>query len=244
MTDYTILHAPRIRLATFAAVLTRAGSPARSAAADVYAGAVAHGVDPAILLAVFLHESGYGTAGVARHTRSWGNLRRSPTYPTPDHCGFAHYPTFEAGGIDTARLLRVYGKNAIRPGRDTSTARTFPYVWAPSADGNRPEAYGAAIVRAVDSYRALDRRLAATPTSSTHVTPYAGTRLRVKASTAASIVDELRAGTTARVAASVAGATYRLPDGRRGSTWVKITAVGGRPLPSPVYSAALLWRPL
>jgi hypothetical protein len=243
MTDYTILHAPRIALRTFAAVLVRAGSPARGAAADAYRSAVAYGVDPAVLLAIFCHESGYGRAGVATRNRSWGNERRAPGYPTVD--GFARFPTWEAGAHNTARLLRVYGKSDIRPGTDTSTVRKLPYVWAPAGDGgNRPASYGDALVRSIRGYLALDATLAGAPVHPTHVTPFEGSRLRAKASTSSAIVRELHSGARARVAATVEGGRYRLPDGRTGTRWHRITALGGDPLPSPVYSAALLWRAL
>lgn len=239
MADYTLLHAPRITARTFAAVLVRAGSPARGAAVDAYRSAVAYGVDPAVLLAVFQHESGYGRAGRATRNRSWGNERTAPGYPTVD--GFARFPTWEAGAANTSRLLRVYGKSAIRRGRDTSTVQLMPYVWAPAADGNRPDAYGDALVRAIRAYIALDRSMTAAPVIPTHRTPYADVRLRATASTAGAIVRELHAGTRARVAATVTGGRYRLPDGRTGNRWHRITAVNGDPLPAPRYSAALLW---
>lgn len=238
-TDYPILAPPTITARTFAAVLTRAGSPARGAALDAYRSAVAYGVDPAVLLAVFSHESSYGRAGRAVGNRSWGNERSAPGYPTSD--GFARFPTWEAGAHNTARLLRVYGKSAIRPGTNTSTVQRMPYVWAPAADGNRPDAYGDALVRSINAYRALDRSLAAAPVHPTHRTPYTDVRLRRAAGTGASIVRVVQAGTRVRVAATVTGGRYRLPDGRTGTRWHKITALGGDPLATPLWSAALLW---
>lgn len=157
MTDYAILAPPRIRAATFARILRDAGSPAAASAAASYAAIVAAGVDPALELAVFQHESTYGRAGIAKVNRSWGNLRRSPSYPTVS--GFVRYPTWQAGAADCARLLAVYGRNQIRPGTKTSTAQTFPFVWAPTADGNAPDRYGDAIVAAITRYVAVDRAL-------------------------------------------------------------------------------------
>ena len=235
--DYTILAAPRISRRTFAGILERADSPAASSARDAYDAAVAYGVDPAVLLAVFRHESGYGRAGVARSSRSWGNLRRSPWYPTVD--GFARYPTWEAGAKDTARLLRVYGKNQIRPGRNTSTCQTFPYVWAPSGDGNRPDAYGDALVRYINGYRALE---AGKPpaTHPTHRTPYADVVLRTAATAAGVRARTVPAGTRATVTGSVAGARWEW-NGHTGTRWLRVVALNGTALPRPLYTAPALW---
>jgi len=239
--DYSILSAPRISLRTFAGVLVRAGSPAAGAAEGAYEAAKRYGVDPAVLLAVFQHESNYGRAGVARSSRSWGNLRRSPDYPTRD--GFARYPDWVTGAADTARLLRVYGKNQIRPGKDTSTVERFPYVWAPTADGNAPDSYGDALVRVIRGYIELDRRHAAAPVHPTHKSAYGDVRLRAKPSTAADELRQVPTGTFVR-ATTTAGGRYTLPDGRHGDRWLRITAIGGHALAVPVYSAALLWAKL
>lgn len=148
--DYTILHAPRISKATFAKVLRNAGSPAAPYANRIYDEFVKKGVDPAFALAVYRKESSYGKAGVARWTKGWGNLRTSPNYPSKS--GFAYYPNYIVGAADTARLMRIYGLNQIRPGKKTSTALTFAYVWAPAADNNAPAAYGPQVVKFINEY--------------------------------------------------------------------------------------------
>lgn len=242
-TDYPILAAPRITLATFAEVLHAAGSPAAGAAAHAYAACRSYGVDPAVLLAIFQHESGYGRAGVATADHSWGNERTAPGYIQGPN-GFVRFPTWEAGADDAARLLRVYGKSAIRPGTDTSTVRKLPYVWAPAADHNKPAAYGAALVAAIDGYRALEARLTVVPVHPTHTAPLPYVRVRAQPRLSGAIVAQLNAGATATVTATVKGGAYRLPDGRSGSTWVRLSVLNGRPLSAPLYSAALLWRPL
>src|SRR5438128_5647718 len=122
--DYTILAPPRISPVTFGAVLTAAKSPAAPRAADCFSAITAYGVDPAVALAVFGHESSYGAKGRAVANRSWGNLRTSPNFPSK--AGFVVYPSWVYGANDAARLLAIYGHNAIRPGTNTSTARTFP----------------------------------------------------------------------------------------------------------------------
>lgn len=143
-TDYTILAKPRISLERFAKVLRDAKSPAAGPAAACYAAAVREGVDPAVLLAVFEHESSFGTRGLAVVNKSFGNLR---------HAGrFVRYATWPKGAADCARLLAIYGRNEIRPGTRTDTTQTFPFVWAPRADHNDPDAYGDAITRAIAAW--------------------------------------------------------------------------------------------
>lgn len=139
--DYAILSAPRISAAGFAAVLAGGHSPAAAEAAGCYAAFTAAGVDPTVGLAVFRKESSFGTAGRAVRNKSWGNIRGGTGYPT-DSGHFRIYPSWTVGAMDAARLLGVYGRNAIRPGTRTDSVQTFPYVWAPSSDGNAPDAYG------------------------------------------------------------------------------------------------------
>jgi hypothetical protein len=139
-------------------LLADAGSPAGAEADQAFAAIVAHGVEPALALAVFQHESGFGLKGSAVRHRNWGNLRRSPDFPSDG--GFVTYPDWTAAAGDAARLLAVYGRNAIRPGTRTDSALTFPHVWAPSADGNDPDAYGLAIVGAIRRFVAFDGQLA------------------------------------------------------------------------------------
>jgi hypothetical protein len=155
MADFTILARPRIHEDTFRLILRRHRSPAASEAHRAYAAIVAHGVDPALALAVFQHESSFGRAGAAVPRRNWGNLRRSPSFKSEG--GFVRYPSWSDGAGDAARLLAIYGRNLIRPRRRTSTARTFPHVWAPSSDGNAPTRYGRAIVAAMQGYIAEDQ---------------------------------------------------------------------------------------
>lgn len=146
---YTILHAPRMTAAGFRAVLRRHGSPAAAEAAACYAAIVATGVDPAVALAVFQHESNYGRAGIATRNRSWGNIRNAATHQ------FIRYATWTGGAAGIGRLLALYGRNGIRAGVDTSTTQTFPYVWAPASDGNAPDRYGDAVSALVASWSRL-----------------------------------------------------------------------------------------
>jgi len=144
VTDFTILAAPRISRAGFAQVLEANHSPAAPEASSCYDAYVAAGVDPAVGLAMFRKESTFGKAGRAKTNRSWGNIRHGTKFPTDDK-GFRMYPSWTAGAADTGRLLAIYGRNEIKKNVDTSTVQTFPFVWAPSADGNAPDKYGDAL---------------------------------------------------------------------------------------------------
>jgi hypothetical protein len=145
--DLTLASAPRISASGFRAILLRHASPAAPEAAACYAAFVAKGIDPAVGLAIFQHESGFGLFGVARTNRSWGNVRGAGG-------SFVKYSTWTAGAAGLAALLVLYATNKIRPGTTTSTIRTFPYVYAPSADGNAPAAYGAAVLALVTTWSA------------------------------------------------------------------------------------------
>lgn len=142
--DYTILADPRISVDHFTHVLRAAGSPAAGEAAACYRAIAARGVDPTVALAIFRKESTYGLFGRAHRNRSWGNLRAGPPH---DDSAFTIYPTWTHGAADAARLLAVYGHNAIRPGTRTDTVQRLPFVWAPAADHNAPDAYGDALAR-------------------------------------------------------------------------------------------------
>ncbi len=150
--DYPILAAPSIGLTQFRSVLVAANSPAASEAPGLYDAAIQYGVDPAVLLAVFQHESSFGKAGAAVSTHNVGNLvytGASVPFGAVKSGRWASYPTWTASAQDTARLLSVYGRNAIRPGVDTSSILSFPKVWAPSSDGNSPSNYGASLSRSI-----------------------------------------------------------------------------------------------
>lgn len=136
--DFTILASPRMSEGGFATILERASSPASGESVACYAAFAERGVDPCLALAVFSHESSFGEAGIARETRSWGNIRRAGA--------FVSYASWADGARDAAALLAIYGHNLIVPGRMTATARSFPHVWAPTADGNDPASYGLYLV--------------------------------------------------------------------------------------------------
>jgi hypothetical protein len=151
--DYPVLGRPRISLPGFAAVLRSNGSPAAAEASAEYNAIAAAGVDPAVALAIFRKESTFGKFGRANRNRSWGNIRGGTAYPLDDS-RFRIYPSWTAGAADIGRLLAIYGANRIRAGTKTDTVQTLPYVWAPSSDGNAPDAYGDSLARWIGEWSA------------------------------------------------------------------------------------------
>lgn len=147
MTDYTILvAAPRIPLRRFSQVLLEADSPLAAYSGSAYQVLTRQQVDPALALAQWQKESGYGRLGVGAANRNPGNLRIAPGFPTgPD--GFTRFPTWLDGVRAYTNLLAsdLYGRS-----KAYNTALTMPHRYAPAADSNDPDAYGHFLVRRIN----------------------------------------------------------------------------------------------
>lgn len=156
MDDYTVKGVgPDMSEADFLAVLRAASSPVSAGEARaVYSYCLARSVSPAWTLAVFHHESGYGRAGTATETCSWGNTRR-PSFGVPDigivagRSGyFSKYANWADGGVSTvARICdyTAYYGNAY-------TVREITPIWAPSTDGNNTENYIRAVLADIEKW--------------------------------------------------------------------------------------------
>lgn len=162
------IHKPRIDRSNFQGALMTAKSPAWVAALTVYDYAVANGLDPLFLLAMFKHESSFGTAGVATQTHSWGNTRLpivGPTEPLTEYAytqpGQPEYevPVMVKGRSGSFPLWANWvdgGKSTV----DRLVSTTYPIgkaygwrtigevfghdsgkVWAPAGDLNNPAGY-------------------------------------------------------------------------------------------------------
>jgi len=120
-------------------------SPAVGLGATLYAESQASGIDDVYALAFFLHESSFGTAGVARQTRSLGNIICAG-YPS---ClgRFRSYSTWRAGAHDWYRLIRVE-----YIARGLTTLEQIVPVYAPSSE-NDVSAYIRAVSRAAAAWR-------------------------------------------------------------------------------------------
>lgn len=151
-----MLNPPRISRDYFIEVLQKAGSPAAPVAGFCYDIVKSYGLDPAIALAFFQHESSFGKAGVAVRSLNWGNLRKGAR-AREIKGGFAYYDDWRDGLRDWCDLIRnVY---IGQWGRDTVDRVIAKY--APSEDGNVPARYAAAVEEQVQEWSAGDPYISA-----------------------------------------------------------------------------------
>lgn len=188
MNDLTFLSPARISAARFRRVLDGYQSPAAPDAEHLYQLLVQAGLDPAVALAFFVHESSCGTAGKARVTKNWGNLRRSQGRAIGTYQGFAAYALWSDSLLDWCALLK--GRYIAR-GLDT-IGKAIP-VYAPSSDGNAPARYTQIVCDLVAAWMASDQPHA------THRVLGNGTRIRREPNTQSAIVGKLNAGTLVTV---------------------------------------------
>lgn len=151
----------------FIRVLKEAGSPALSSAHAVYTYCVQRRVSPAFLLAMFLHESGYGLHGWARKTFSYGNTRppsfgAMPTVVFDQDSGDWYY--WEGARPSGRRYLCAYrdwidgGVSTVArfvehaPYAGKTTVEDIIPVWAPGSDGNDTARYIAAVLASMDQW--------------------------------------------------------------------------------------------
>lgn len=149
----TMASLPRISEAQFAYVLESHKSPAfAEGPAKLYAIIKNAGLDPAVSLAFFGHESTFGKAGAAVRTKNWGNIRKGQGRQIVNKGGWAYYANWTDGLIDWCSLInRLYIKAWNRT--------TVPLVldkYAPPEDHNNPKSYAAAVVRFVRDWQVAD----------------------------------------------------------------------------------------
>lgn len=145
--SFDVRHTPSITAAKIRQVLQSYNSPAVGASEAMYTLGVEYGIDPAFCLAFFIHESTAGTQGVARVTKSVGNIRVTPGYN--EYQGFRKYDTWEQGIEDWYQLIRdlYIGEWGL-----TTVDRIIP-VYAPTSDGNNVDNYVSTVKRLVSSWR-------------------------------------------------------------------------------------------
>jgi len=144
-----IMHVPSVSVAVIRSALRAARSPVLDAAYADHKDAAEYiwdsgrvlGVDPAVVMAFFRHESVFGTRGMARETLSVGNIRPLPGQPQVN--GYRLYASWQAGIDDCYRLLRSYARNGA-----TTVPQAVP-VWAPPTDNNDDSAYIASVLGAM-----------------------------------------------------------------------------------------------
>jgi hypothetical protein len=122
-------------------------SPARGKGQTLYNYGVKYGVDPVYALAFFMHESAFGTTGVATVTHSLGNIRATAGYR--NYHGYRYYNTWEEGFEDWYKLI---ADQYVIQWKLTTIDQIVP-VYAPGADNNDVPAYIQAVKTAVDTWR-------------------------------------------------------------------------------------------
>jgi len=150
--DLTFIAPPRISLRQFTHILERAQSPALKEAAELYQTCINFKVDPAVALAFFKHESSCGTAGVARDTKNWGNIRRSQGRAIRVANGWAYYASWKDSLSDWCALITT---QYCTRWKLTSVRLALPR-YAPSSDRNVPAKYIGAVLADVSAWIAAD----------------------------------------------------------------------------------------
>lgn len=149
---YSVLGKPTITVDFINKVLAAYHSPAAGKGKALYDYGVQYGIDPVYALAFFMHESTFGTQGVARETKSLGNIRCIPTRPctNPNGQGFAIMYSWEDGFLQWYKLIR----NLYVAQWGLVTIEQIIPKYAPAADHNDEQAYIQAVEHAVDTWRA------------------------------------------------------------------------------------------
>jgi hypothetical protein len=117
-------------------ILDRNGSPAVNSAGAFYDLGKKFGIGAAIPLAFFYQESEMGLKGVARSTKSIGNIKYTGD-PFRNVEGFNGYSSYEEGLYDWFDLIR----NVYINKKKLNTVEKIVPVYAPRADHNNEAAY-------------------------------------------------------------------------------------------------------
>ncbi len=148
----SVLGGPSLSAAFVDRVLVAHHSPAAGTGWALYTLSVRYGIDDAVALAFFWHESTFGTRGEAVVTHSLGNLRciAGAACIDQDRGGYAAFPDWPAGYA--AWYALIAGPLYVGAGR--TTVETIIPRYAPSRDGNDERAYAADVVWTVGQLRA------------------------------------------------------------------------------------------
>jgi hypothetical protein len=144
---YSVLGKPTITVNVINQVLEAYHSPAAGKGQVLYDLGVQYGIDPALALGFFMHESTFGTQGWATETFSLGNMRCIPNHSCEG--GYAHFKSWEEGFKAWYELIR----NLYVAEWGLVTIDQIIPTYAPSADNNNEAAYIASVKHAVDTWR-------------------------------------------------------------------------------------------
>ena len=148
---YSVLGKPSLSVAFMNQVLAYYHSPAAGLAQYLYDDGVKYGIDPAFALAFFMHESTFGTTGVARATKSLGNMRCVPAYPClQENGGFAIFSSWQQSFGVWFQLIR----NQYVATWGLVTVDQIIPVYAPSSDHNDVAEYIASLKHELDTWHA------------------------------------------------------------------------------------------
>jgi hypothetical protein len=148
---YSVIGKPTITANFINQVLAAYKSPAAGKGQTLYDLGAKYGIDPIFALAFFMHESTFGTAGVARVTLSLSNMRCVPAYPCYNYNGgYAKFSSWEQGFEAWYKLIRnLY----VAQFGFTTIDKIIP-TYAPTSDHNNEAAYIASLKHAIDTWRA------------------------------------------------------------------------------------------
>jgi Mannosyl-glycoprotein endo-beta-N-acetylglucosaminidase len=148
---YSVLGKPTITAAFIDQVLTYYHSPAAGKGQALYDLGQKYGIDPAFALAFFMHESTFGTAGVATVTLSLGNMRCVPNIACYNYNGgYAQFNSWEQGFEAWYKLIR----NLYVARWGLVTIDQIIPVYAPSSDHNDEAGYIRALKHTIDTWHA------------------------------------------------------------------------------------------
>jgi hypothetical protein len=133
----SIMGKPTITIDKIEQVLNQYNSPAKGVGKYMYDTGLKYGINPAVALAFFVHESSAGTAGKAKTTKSIGNIRWTQNCGFDQFQGFRLYPNWESGIDDWYKLI----KNTYVDSWKLNTVELVIPKYAPNADNNNETAY-------------------------------------------------------------------------------------------------------
>lgn len=148
---YSVVGKPSLTVDFMNQVLAYYHSPAAGKAQALYNDGLKYGLDPAYALDFFMHESTFGTAGVARVTLSLSNMRCVPEYRClQENGGYAIFDTWEQGFEAWFKLIR----NLYVAYWGRVTVDQIIPKYAPNSDGNNEAGYIASLKHTIDVWRA------------------------------------------------------------------------------------------
>jgi hypothetical protein len=157
-TGHSLYGKPSLTVGQINTILIAYHSPSGGHGQDLYTLSSLYGIDDAYPLAFFMHESSFGTVGMASVTHSLGNLRcidgaacvnsQDGMCQAGQSC-YASFPNWYAG----FKAWFVLITSSLYKGDGLTTVETIIPRYAPSEDHNNEGAYIEALVQAVDAWQ-------------------------------------------------------------------------------------------